>query len=104
MLDSIVFAASKTSRGFGDDRIAATLDAGEQNCATLILNARKAFVPLAPGQILKIVAYDPSAHLDLRAWSRMTGHGFLAMEDHDTHAVYYLRKRDDSHGENTGLR
>ena len=99
-----MFAASKASLDLGDDPIAATLDAGEQNCATLILNVRKALAPLAPGQILKIVAYDPSAHLDLRAWSRMTGHGYLGKEDHDTYAIYYLRKRGDSHGEDSGLR
>lgn len=104
MLDSTVFVASKARLDPNGESIAATLDAGEQNCATLILNARKALAPLAPGQILKIVAYDPSAHLDLRAWSRMTGHGFLAREDHDTHAVYYLRKRGDSHGEDSGIR
>jgi tRNA 2-thiouridine synthesizing protein A len=74
-------------------RAAATLDAGEQNCATLILNVRAAIEPLSPGDVLQIVAYDPSAQLDLRAWSRMTGHGYLGMCDHGTYAVYYLRKR-----------
>ena len=71
----------------------ATLDAGEQNCATLILNVRAALVPLAPGEVLAVVAYDPSAQLDLRAWSRMTGHVYLGMDDCGTHAIYYLRKR-----------
>ena len=71
----------------------ATLDAGEQNCATLILNVRAALVPLAPGEVLAVVAYDPSAQLDLRAWGRMTGHVYLGMVDHGTHAIYHLRKR-----------
>lgn len=84
--------------------IAATLDAGEQNCATLIFNVRTALMPLATGEVLAVVAYDPSAQLDLRAWSRMTGHHYLGMRDHDTYAIYYLRKRGESDGTHTGVR
>jgi tRNA 2-thiouridine synthesizing protein A len=84
--------------------VAATLDAGEENCAALILNVRRAIDPLRPGEILAVVAYDPSAQLDLRAWSRMAGHGYLGMDDHDEYAIYYLRKRGSSHGEDSGLR
>lgn len=73
--------------------VAATLDAGEENCATLILHVRAALAPLEPGAVLEVLAYDPSAQLDLRAWSRMTGHGYLGMVDHGTYACYYLRKR-----------
>lgn len=82
----------------------ATLDAGEQNCAVLIMNVRKAIAPLAPGAILAVVAYDPSAQLDLRAWSRMTGHVYLRMEAHGPYTIYYLRKRGEPHGEDPGLR
>ena len=86
------------------DASVATLDAGEQNCAALIMHVRKAIAPLAPGEILAVVAYDPSAPLDLRAWSRMTGHGYVTMEDHGDHTIHYLRKRAASHGEDSGLR
>lgn len=84
--------------------VTATLDAGEQNCATLILNVRQAIAPLAPGATLAVVAYDPSAQLDLRAWSRMTGHAYLGMDDLGTHAIYYLRKGGGPRGEDPGLR
>jgi tRNA 2-thiouridine synthesizing protein A len=70
----------------------------------LIMNVRKAIASLAPGAILAVIAYDPSAQLDLRAWSRMTGHEYLRMEVHGTHTIYYLRKRGESHGEDSGLR
>lgn len=98
MLDDSVSAANRVSFDLDEQPVAATLDAGEQNCATLILNVRKALGPLGSGQVLKVVAYDPSAELDLHAWSRMTGHGYLGMEKHETHAIYYVRKRDDPHG------
>lgn len=73
--------------------VAAQLDAGADNCATLILNVRHAMQSLSPGEVLEVVAYDPSAHLDLEAWSRMTGHPWLGMTDHGEFAIYYLQKR-----------
>jgi tRNA 2-thiouridine synthesizing protein A len=72
--------------------VAATLDAGEQNCATLILNVRLSMQSLAPGEVLEVIAYDPSARLDLEAWTRMTGNSFLEMIDHEEFTACYLRK------------
>lgn len=78
-----------------DGQISVTmrLDVGAENCATLILNVRQAMQALASGEVLEVVAYDPSAQLDLMAWSRMTGHTFLGTTEHDDYATYYLRKR-----------
>ena len=88
----------------GGSTVAAWLDAGEENCAVLIMNVRKAIDPLAPGEVLAVTAYDPSAQVDLRCWSSMTGHGYLGMDDHETYAIYYLRKRGDSDGKDSRLR
>lgn len=84
--------------------VAATLDVGAENCATLILHVRWAMAQLAPGDVIAVVAYDPSAQLDLRAWCGMTRHAYLGMRDAGDYATYYIRKRDDRHGEDTGLR
>lgn len=81
----------------------ATLDVGEANCATLIMHVRKALMPLAPGAVLAVVAYDPSAQVDLRCWCDMTRHRYLGMDDHGNHAIYYLRRRD-SDGPDSGVR
>jgi TusA-related sulfurtransferase len=72
--------------------VAATLDSGEQTCATLILAVRDAISPLAAGEILAVISRDPSARLDLPAWCRMTGHSYLGLEDLDDGAIHYLRK------------
>lgn len=79
--------------------VTATLDAGEQNCATLVMSVRDEIATLQPGQILAVVAYDPSAQLDLLAWSRMTGHRFLGMDRHDDHSTIYLEKKGTHLGE-----
>lgn len=72
--------------------VARLLDAGRQNCTVLILNVHKSLERLRPGEILAVKAFDPSAQLDLRAWCRMTGHRYLAMESHGDYSIYYLRK------------
>lgn len=87
----------------GTHPVVATLDVGEENCATLILHVRRAIMPLAPEAVLAVVAYDPSAQVDLRCWCDMTGHGYLGMHDHEDHAIYYLRRRA-SDGKDSGVR
>lgn len=84
-------------------RVMATLDAGEENCATLILHVRDALMPLAPGALLAVVAYDPSAQVDLRCWCAMTGHAYLGMDDRGDHAIYYLQRRHTD-GQDPGIR
>ncbi len=88
----------------GSIAIAARLDAGEENCAQLIMNVRKTIDKLAPGEVLVVRAYDPSAQVDLRCWCGMTGHGYLAMDDHNTYSIYYLRRRGDLNGKDSGVR
>ncbi|CAN5514861.1 hypothetical protein BH23CHL2_BH23CHL2_18550 [soil metagenome] len=94
--------ARMTDRSRSD--VAATLDAGERTCAALIASIRDAIAPLQPGTILAILSRDPSARLDLPAWCRMTGHGYLGSDDHETHAIHYLRKRGSHHGEDSSVR
>ena len=98
--------ATSSGAGMADPcprQIAATLDVGADNCATLILHVRRAIMPLAPGAILAVAAYDPSAQVDLRCWCEMTGHRYLGRSDHDDYSTYYLQRRA-SDGKDSGLR
>ena len=38
---------------------------------------------MRPGTVLAVRSQDPSARLDLPAWCRMTGHGYLGNDDHE---------------------
>ena len=75
-----------------DPVIAARLDAGSANCATLILNVRNAMRALSAGQVLEVIAYDPTSQLDLEAWCRMTGNDYLTLADRKDYQAHYLRK------------
>lgn len=90
-MKDVTLSAEKTP-DFGCQPIEATLDAGAQNCATLIMNVRQEMASLSAEDILAVVAYDPSAELDLQAWTRMTGHVYLGMKRSEQFAIHYLKK------------
>lgn len=52
-------------------------NAGELGCGDLVLELRKQ-VGRIPGRVLKLVALDPGAAVDLPAWCRMTGNELIA--------------------------
>lgn len=45
--------------------------AGDMGCGELVIELRKKLRQM-PGEILKIIALDPAAPIDLAAWCRMT--------------------------------
>lgn len=48
---------------------------------------------LAAGQVCGVVAYDPSAQVDLTAWCRLTGHRLLSVTDNGSNLEFLIRKR-----------
>lgn len=54
---------------------AAQLDARGLKCPLPVLKARKALKPLAAGEVLEVLADDPAAPRDFRAFAETTGHG-----------------------------
>jgi len=66
-------------------------DAGDLGCGDLLLPLRGRMRALAPGQVLRLIARDPSAPEDLPAWCGVTGHRLL----HANHPTYWICRRDD---------
>lgn len=93
-------ATSSSARRAELDAIphAATIETGDQTCATLIRSVQRAIRPLEAGAVLAVNSLDPSARLDLPAWCRMTGHSYLGNEDHETYTIHYLQKRGNEDG------
>lgn len=63
-------------------------DGGEKSCGELILELRQFFVPLIPGTRVCVIALDSAAWIDIPAWCRVTGHGYI-----DEAPPYYLLER-----------
>jgi tRNA 2-thiouridine synthesizing protein A len=72
----------------------ATLDAAGASCATLTPLIRAKIRDLAGGAVLEVRTDDPSARVDVPAWSRLTGNELLAsVEEDEAHTRFFLRKK-----------
>ena len=68
------------------------LDALGAGCATLTPAIAAALRELRPGEVLAVLADDPSAPDGVAAWSRMTGHRIVATAAEGAATRYYLRR------------
>ncbi len=72
----------------------ATLDAAGASCATLTPLIRAKIRDLAGGAVLEVRTDDPSARVDVPAWSRLTGNELLATVEEDAaHTRFFLCKK-----------
>ncbi|MGH6718228.1 MAG: sulfurtransferase TusA family protein [Alphaproteobacteria bacterium] len=60
-----------------------TLDAQGLKCPLPILRAGKAMRPLQPGDVLVVLATDPGAPADFRAFCATTGHRLIGIRERD---------------------
>ncbi len=64
--------------------------AGDMGCGELVMVLRRKLRDM-PGEVLKIIALDPAAPIDLAAWCRMTNNELLEV-DVANHS-YWIRSR-----------
>jgi tRNA 2-thiouridine synthesizing protein A len=61
-------------------------------CPLPVLRARKALAALPDGAILRLLASDPAAIVDVPHFCAQAGHVFLDMNEGPDHTIYRLRK------------
>ena len=59
------------------------LDTQGLNCPLPILKTKKAMKDVAIGGVIEILATDPAADADFRAFCRSTGHALLESSEHE---------------------
>ncbi|WP_343559219.1 sulfurtransferase TusA family protein [Kiloniella sp. b19] len=59
------------------------LDAIGLKCPLPVLKARKVMKPLQAGEVLRILATDPSARQDFQSFCETTGYRLISIEDRD---------------------
>jgi tRNA 2-thiouridine synthesizing protein A len=71
----------------------AELDARGLRCPLPVLKARKRLAALSPGQVLRVLADDPAALVDIPHFCAEQGHALVAQREiaHPEHE-YLLRK------------
>jgi tRNA 2-thiouridine synthesizing protein A len=70
----------------------ADLDAKGLLCPLPVLKARKRLQALASGQVLRMLADDPAAIVDVPHFCAEAGHTLVATEDTTDGQLYFIKK------------
>jgi tRNA 2-thiouridine synthesizing protein A len=79
------------------DRSAATawdaeVDAAGLLCPLPVLRARKRLAGMAPGTVLRLIATDPAAIVDVPHFCAEAGHDLISVAEEDGAQVYLIRR------------
>lgn len=75
-----------------ETEIAETVDAIGLLCPLPVLRARKRLLALPPGAVLRLLADDPAAVIDVPHFCTQSGHVFLGDCDAGGHRAYLIRR------------
>lgn len=69
------------------------LDASGLNCPLPLLRLKKALVKMTSGEIIKVIATDPAAHLDFGVYSEQSGHPIIEFVKESGVQIFYIQKK-----------
>lgn len=69
------------------------IDATGLLCPLPVLKARKRLKAMAPGQVLRLVATDPAALIDVPHYCSESGNELLSLHETPAHRVWLIRRR-----------
>jgi tRNA 2-thiouridine synthesizing protein A len=69
------------------------VDASGLNCPLPLLRLKKGLMEVESGDVVKIIATDPAAHLDIGVYTEQTGHKILEFLKEDGKQIFYVRKK-----------
>jgi tRNA 2-thiouridine synthesizing protein A len=58
-----------------------------------LLRLKKALTDINSGQVVKVIATDPAAHLDLGVYTEQTGHTMEKILKQPPLQIFYIRKK-----------
>lgn len=70
----------------------AEIDARGLLCPLPVLKARKRLAGMAPGQVLRLLATDPAAVIDVPHFCAQGGHSLLSMTDQAEGRAFLIRR------------
>ena len=68
------------------------IDATGLLCPLPVLRARKRLIGMAPGMVLKLLATDPAAVIDVPHFCAEAGHELLSVEENGPERAYFIRR------------
>jgi tRNA 2-thiouridine synthesizing protein A len=68
------------------------LDCLGQRCPLPVIALARRIADLAAGSVIRVLADDPAAAVDIPAWCRMRGHEYLGRRSVDDRPAYDVRR------------
>ncbi len=70
------------------------VDASGLNCPLPLLRLKKGLTELESGGVIKLIATDPAAHLDIGVYTDQTGHKIIEYKKREEgKQVFYVEKK-----------
>ena len=69
------------------------VDASGLNCPLPLLRLKKALMAMSSGDIVKVIATDPAAHLDFGVYSDQSGHQIIQLIRESDKQIFYFKKK-----------
>jgi len=69
------------------------VDASGLNCPLPLLRLKKALMEVQSGDVVKIIATDPAAHLDFGVYVDQAGHRMLNLIRQESTQIFYICKK-----------
>lgn len=69
------------------------VDASGLLCPLPLLRLKKALTEIASGDVVKVIATDPAAHLDIGVYTDQTGHQIIEMVRQTDMQIFYIKKK-----------
>jgi tRNA 2-thiouridine synthesizing protein A len=69
------------------------IDASGLNCPLPLLRLKKALMGMVSGDVVKVIATDPAAHLDFGVYSEQTGNQIIEFMKEPGKQIFYIKKK-----------
>ncbi len=69
------------------------VDARGLNCPLPLLRLKKALMDMASGEVVKVIATDPAAHLDFGVYTEQVGHQIIEFIKEPEQQIFYIKKK-----------
>lgn len=69
------------------------VDASGLNCPLPLLRLKKALQGMQSGEVVRVIATDPAAHLDFGVYSEQTGHRIIELLKESEKQIFFIKKK-----------
>lgn len=69
------------------------IDASGLHCPLPLLRLKKALMAMTSGDVVKVIATDPAAHLDFGVYTDQAGHQIIELIKQSNTQIFYIKKK-----------